>query len=126
MSQVEGHVESLDVSGKLGKLANAANEYYQSGLSEAALSNAVDAANNAVNALREDMQSVIKQIIDAAIKAVEEASSDIDAALQTWDSLYDSAKHAIVDEANSSGAKGCGSGYSCTTEDAENLADSLR
>ena len=81
VSQVQGQVESLDVSGKLGKLANAANEYYQSGLSEAELSNAVDAANNAVNALPEDMQSVINEIIDAAVKAVEEASSDIDAAL---------------------------------------------
>ena len=126
VSQVEGHVESLDVSGKLGKLANAANEYYQSGLSEAELSNAVDAANNAVNALPEDMQSVINEVIDAAVKAVEQASSDIDAALQTWDSLSDSAKQAIVDEANSSGAMGCGSGYTCTMEDAENLADSLR
>lgn len=33
VSQVQGQVESLDVSGKLGKLANAANEYYQSGVS---------------------------------------------------------------------------------------------
>ena len=52
----------------------------------------MDAANNAVNALPEDMQSVINEIIDAAVKAVEEASSDIDATLQTWDSLSDSAK----------------------------------
>lgn len=86
----------------------------------------MDAANNAVNALPEDMQSVINEVIDAAVKAVEQASSDIDAALQTWDSLSDSAKQAIVDEANSSGAMGCGSGYTCTMEDAENLADSLR
>ena len=70
VSQVERHVEGLDVSGKLGKLANAANEYYQSGLSEAELSNAVDAANNAVKALPEDMQSVINEVIDAAVKAV--------------------------------------------------------
>lgn len=53
-------------------------------------------------------------------------SSDIDAALQTWNSLSDSAKQATVDESNSYGAMGCGSGYTCTMEDAENLADSLR
>ena len=44
----------------------------------------------------------------------------------TWDSLSDSAKQAIVDEANSSGALGCGAGYTCTMSDAESLADSLR
>ena len=70
----------------------------------------MDAANNAVNALPDDMQSVINEIIHAAVKVVEEASSDIDAALQTWDSLSDSAKQAIVDKANKSGAMGCGSG----------------
>ena len=126
VSQAQGQVESLDLSGKLGKLANAANDYYQSGLSQTELSEAVDAANNAVNALPEDMQAVINEVIDAAVSAVEQASSDIDAALQTWDTLSDAAKQAIVDEANSSGAMGCGSGYTCTMEDAENLADSLR
>ena len=104
MSQAQGQVESSDLSGKLGKLANAANDYYQSGLSETELSEAVDAANNAVNALPEDMQAVINEVIDAAVSAVEQASSDIDAALQTWDTLSDAAKQAIVDEANSSGA----------------------
>lgn len=126
VSQVQGQVGELDVSGKLGTLVAAANDYYQSGLSEAELNEAVQAANNAVNALPGDLQSVINEVIDAAVKAVEQASSDIDAALQTWDSLSDSAKQAIVDEANSSGALGCGAGYTCTMSDAESLADSLR
>lgn len=126
VSQVQGQVGELDVSGKLGTLVTAANDYYQSGLSEAELNEAVQAANNAVNALPGELQSVINEVIDAAVKAVEQASSDIDAALQTWDSLSDSAKQAIVDEANSSGALGCGAGYTCTMSDAESLADSLR
>ena len=126
VSQVQGQVGELDVSGKLGTLVTAANDYYQSGLSEAELNEAVQAANNAVNALPGDLQSVINEVIDAAVKAVEQASSDIDAALRTWDSLSDSAKQAIVDEANSSGALGCGAGYTCTMSDAESLADSLR
>ena len=126
VSQVQSQVDELDVSGKLGTLVNAANDYYQSGLSDAELNEAVQAANSAVNALPSDLQSVINEVIDAAVKAVEQASSDIDAALQTWDSLSDSAKQAIVDEANNSGALGCGGGYTCTMSDAENLADSLR
>lgn len=126
VAKTQAYAEGLDMSGKLGKLANAANDYYQSGLSEAELDNAVAAASNAVDALPEDLQSVINEVIDAAVQAVEQASSDIDAALQTWDSLSESAKQAIVDEANSSGALGCGGGYTCTMADAENLADSLR
>ena len=35
VSQVKNQVDELDVSGKLGILVNAANDYYQSGLSEA-------------------------------------------------------------------------------------------
>ena len=126
VSQVQSQVGELDVSGKLGTLVNDANDYYHSGLSEAELNEAVQAANNAVNALPGDLQAVINEVIDAAVKAVEQASSDIDAALQTWDSLSDSAKQAIVDEANSSGALGCGAGYTCTMSDAESLADCLR
>ena len=126
VSQVQSEVDELDVSGKLGTLVNTANDYYQSGLSESELNEAVQAASSAVDALPSDLQSVVNEVIDAAVQAVEQASSDIDAALQTWDSLSDSAKQAIVDEANNSGALGCGSGYTCTMNDAENLADSLR
>ena len=126
VSQGQDQVKELDASGKLGALANAANDYYQAGLSEAEISQAVQAANSAVNALPDDLQEVMNEVIEAAVQAVEQASSDIDAALQTWDSLSDAAKQAIVDEANNSGALGCGAGYTCTMNDAENFADSLR
>ena len=114
------------MSGKLETLVNAANDYYQSGLSDPEMNEAVQAANNAVNALPDDLQTVINEVIDAAVQAVEQASSEIDAALQTWDSLSDSAKQAIVDEANNSGVLGCGGGYTCSMDDAENFADGLR
>ena len=109
-------MESSDLSGKLGKLANAANDYYQSGLSETELSEAVDAANNAVNALPEDMQAVINEVIDAAVSAVEQASSDIDAALQTWDTLCRQTGHCRRGEQLR--RDGMRSGYTCTMEDA--------
>lgn len=126
VSQVQDQVDDLEVSGKLGTLVAAANDYYESGLTDSEINEAVQAANNAVNALPSDLQAVINEVIDAAVQAVEQASSDIDAALQTWDSLSDTAKQAIVDEANNSGALGCGAGYTCTMNDAENFADSLR
>jgi len=126
VSQVQGQINQSDISGKLGMLANAANDYYQSGLSETEINKALEAVNDAINALPDDSQDIIKEIIDAATNAVEQASSDIDAALQTWDSLSDSAKQAIVDEANNSGALGCGGGYTCTMSDAENFANNLR
>jgi hypothetical protein len=126
VSQVQGQINQSDISGKLGILANAANDYYQSGLSETEINKALEAVNDAINALPDDSQDIIKEIIDAATNAVEQASSDIDAALQTWDSLSDSAKQAIVDEANNSGALGCGGGNTCTINDAENFANSLR
>ena len=126
ISQVQGQINQSDISGKLGILANAANDYYQSGLSETEINKALEAVNDAINALPDDSQDIIKEIIDAATNAVEQASSDIDAALQTWDSLSDAAKQAIVDEANNSGALGCGGGNTCTINDAENFANSLR
>ena len=54
-------------------------------ISETELNEAVQAANRAVNALTSDRRSVINEVIDAAVQAVKQASSDIDAALQTWD-----------------------------------------
>jgi hypothetical protein len=83
ISQVQGQINQSDISGKLGILANAANDYYQSGLSETEINKALEAVNDAINALPDDSQDIIKEIIDAATNAVEQASSDIDAALQT-------------------------------------------
>ena len=54
-------------------------------ISETELNEAVQAANRTVNALPSDLRSVINKVIDAAVQAVEQASSDVDAALQTWD-----------------------------------------
>jgi len=126
VSRAQSQIDQSDISGKLGTLANTANDYYQSELSETDINKALQAVNNALNALPDDSRDVIKEIIDAATEAVEQASSDIDAALKTWDSLSDSAKQAIVDEANNSGALGCGGGYTCTMSDAENFANNLR
>jgi len=126
VSAVQNSQIGSEISGKLGKLVEAANDYYQSGLSQSDINEAVEAANEAVQSLPEELQSVITEVIDAAVQAVEQASSDIEAALQTWDSLSDAAKQAIVDEANKSGVLGCGGGYTCSMNDAENFADSLR
>ena len=54
-------------------------------ISETELNEAVQDANRAVNALTSDRRSVINEVIDAAVQAVEQTSSDVDAALQTWD-----------------------------------------
>ena len=54
-------------------------------ISETELNEAVQDANRAVNALTSDRRSVINEVIYAAVQAVEQASSDVDAALQTWD-----------------------------------------
>lgn len=126
VAEAEQSIDGLEVSGKLAEILSAANDYYEGGLSSDDIAAAAAAASQAANALPDDIQSVINEIIDAAVEAVADASSDIEAALSTWDSLSDEAKQAIVDEANANGALGCGNGVTCTTDDAENLADSLR
>lgn len=126
VSEAGESLDDLDVSGKLADILSAANDYYDGGLSSDEIAAAADAASQAAKALPDDIQSVVNEIIDAAVEAVADASSDIDAALSTWDSLSDEAKQAIVDEANANGALGCGNGVTCTMDDAESLADSLR
>lgn len=126
IQNVEGGIDELNRSDKLAEIFNAANDYYGQGLSRDDISDAANAAASAAKALPANIQSVVNEIIDAAVVAVQDASSDIDAALSTWDSLSEDAKQAIVDEANRTGALGCGNGVTCTTSDAENLADSLR
>jgi len=126
ISDAEESVDDLNASGKLANILSAANNYYNGGLSSDEITAAARAASQAANALPDDIQSVINEIIDAAVAAVADASSDIDAALSTWDSLSDEAKQAIVDEANANGALGCGNGVTCTMDDAESFADSLR
>ncbi|MGC6411707.1 MAG: hypothetical protein ACON4F_02625 [Candidatus Puniceispirillaceae bacterium] len=113
-------------SDKLSDILNAANNYYASGFSERDIAQAVKAADEAANALPADIQTIIDEVIDNAVEAIQVASSDIDAALRTWDSLSDKAKQAIVNEANRLGALGCGGQYKCSVTDAENYADQLR
>ena len=126
IQNAEGSMDELNRSGKLAEILGAANDYYNQGFSKEDISAVANAAASAADTLPSDIQSVVNEIIDAAVVAIQDASSDIDAALSTWDSLSEDAKQAIVDEANRTGALGCGNGVTCTTDDAENLADSLR
>ena len=124
--QAANQLESSSARSGLDKVLSAANDYYSAGYSSSEIAEAAEIANAATAALPEDLQRTVNEVVNNAALAIEVASSDIDAALRTWDSLSDQAKEDIVNEANRLGALGCGANYRCTVQDAENYADNLR
>ena len=124
--QTTTQLENSSNRSGLVKVLSAANDYYSAGYSSVDIAEAAEIANAATAALPEDLQRTVNEVVNNAALAIEVASSDIDAALRTWDSLSDQAKEDIVNEANRLGALGCGANYRCTVQDAENYADNLR
>ena len=93
-------------------------------LSESGTKAAVQKVHDELSrAVTESLNDRIERVIGVAVEAANSAGEDIDQAIAEWDSMSDTEKQALLDRLNQSGFLNC---TSCTVQDAEAYANSLR